>query len=196
MTNCGKYPTAVSRKKRNPARKNEEEEKKLHERKITLTFFSRLKPHAFFEYHAYSEASTCAYGGGWRRLWRRGREGGSLGRFECLVGQRRVGLGPFFSWVCTSWCKRVPRAERAPCRSLSLGPAHSSTGVHCTDNPSQQLLYLFRHTRLHRADERVQTGGILIPIISVWLGGVRGIIGLGRPSGLHMFPSLSSVDLH
>lgn len=56
--------------------------------------------------------------------------------------------------------------------------------------PSQQLLYLFRHTRLHRADEWVKIGGrhILIPIISVWLGGVIGIIGLGRPSGLHMFP--------
>lgn len=66
----------------------------------------------------------------------------------------------------------------------------------CTDNallcarPSQQLLYLFRHTRLHRADEWVKIGGrhILIPIISVWFGGVIGIIGLGRPSGLHMFP--------
>lgn len=68
--------------------------------------------------------------------------------------------------------------------------------------PSQQLLYLFRHTRLHWADEWVKIGGrhILIPIISVWLGGVIGIIGLGRPSGLHVSflsssPLLICIDL-
>lgn len=87
-------------------------------------------------------------------------------------------------------------------------PKHAHAAVlDCADNallcarPSQQLLYLFRHTRLHRTDEWVKIGGrhILIPIISVWFGWcdrdnrVRVV-----PLVFTCFLSLlvSSVDLH
>lgn len=95
--------------------------------------------------------------------------------------------------------KKVPRAKNGallqPFTLWSSKHAHAAV-LDDADNallrarPSQQLLYLLRHTWLHRADEWVKIGGrhILIPIISVWFGGVIGIIGLGRPSGLHMFP--------
>lgn len=54
----------------------------------------------------------------------------------------------------------------------------------------------FRHTLLHRRGWRVGVDRgqhILIPIISVWLGGVIGIIGLGRPCGLNEFPFSSPL---
>lgn len=184
------HPTTVSRtyKKINKSCKVKWKKRTLHERKIMLTFFSRLKPHAFFEYHAYFETSVisvCAYGGN-----------GVTGGLSCLSW---TNFGSTLGLFAQVWFKRVPQAKNgALLQPFTLwSPKHAHAAVlDCADNallrarPSQQLLYLFRHTWLHRADEWVKIGGrhILIPIISVWFGGVIGIIGLGRPSGLHMFP--------
>lgn len=140
-----------------------------------------------------SVLSVCAYGGngdtGAVREW------ASVG----LSVYRGATFGLTVGIFAQVRFKRVPQAKNgALLQPFTLwSPKHAHAAVlDRADNallrarPSQQLLYLFRHTRLHRADEWVKIGGrhILIPIISVWFGGVIGIIGLGRPSGLRMFP--------
>lgn len=131
---------------------------------------------------------------GKRRHW--GSKGVSFSGFKCLSWSS---FGSTLGLFAQVRFKRVPQAKNgALLQPFTLwSPKHAHAAVlDRADNallrarPSQQLLYLFRHTRLHRADEWVKIGGrhILIPIISVWFGGVIGIIGLGRPSGLCMFP--------
>lgn len=125
-----------------------------------------------------------------------GGEGVSFSGFNCLSWRNfgsTLGLFLLFAQVGVKGCHGP---TWSPAAAFHTVPHARAAVLDCTDNallrarPSQQLLYLFRHTRLHRADEWVKIGGrhILISIISVWFGGVIGIIGLGRPSGLHMFP--------
>lgn len=168
----------------------------LHERKIMLTFFLFKTTCLFWIPRLFGNVralSLCANGGiGDTGAFREWASAGSSVYRGAVLGQPWVFLHKF-------GLKGCHRPQMELCCSLftlwSSQLAHAAV-LDRADNallcarPSQQLLYVFRHTRLHRTDEWVKIGGrhILIPIISVWLGGVIGIIGLGRPSGLHMFP--------
>lgn len=70
----------------------------MHERKIMLTFFCRLRPHAFFEYHAYFETSVLSQ----FAYEEENGDTGAVRDWASVSVYHRAALGQPWAFFCTS----------------------------------------------------------------------------------------------